>query len=388
MYEGMRTVWYASLLKSFPFMMLFGYGLNRHYYFDRMLRTDEFDMSRLFCYTECYHKSRTCYGMSHIKQFLSIKFCRFFMHQKLRPRTELRVFVKCNRIYLLIGAICLILCIKQSEAPFFWKYNAFTSFLFQRPEENTGWGSAFFLIYELGLAFLASFLFYLLVDYFPRRRRERSAFLLVLGELEVIDAEIGRLFAFLMFYTGVGTCVDQLMPDHVETLCGITLRDEEVYCHTRDIQTVTGEVLMEGNPDHINLFFGLKEMSEVILRQVDGIMGLPYAANLEDELLQLLTRLKGSRMLNLLSGMQASYIQVDENMGFICNYFPEDVIHLYFTYLQLQCFPYPKRLVIVEQSDPDSIKQAEEEWERVKREFPQSTEFLEKLRKGMGENQQ
>lgn len=308
------------------------------------------------------------------------------MYQKLKPRTELRIFVKCNWFYLLIGAICLVLCIKQSEAPFCWEYNTITSFMFQRPEENTGWGSAFFIVYQLGLAFLASFLFYLLVDYFPRRRRERSAFLLILDELEVIDTEIGRLFAFLMFYTGIGTRADQLMPDHVGDLCGIMLRDEEVYCHIRDIQTTTGEVLMEGDPDHINLFFGLREMSQVILSQVGGIMGLPYASNLEDELLQLLTMLKSSRMLNLLSGMQASYVQVEENTGFICNYVPEDVIHLYLVYLQLRGFPYPKHLVVVEQPDWDSIKQAEETWERVKREFPQSVEILEKLKKEMEES--
>lgn len=293
------------------------------------------------------------------------------------------MFIRRNIIYLFIAMLCVLLCIKRSEAPFLGDYNAITAFLFQRPEENTYAGAVFFFIYELGLAFLASFLFYVLVDYFPKRRKERIAFILVADKLESIDVLIGKLFAFLMFLTETGTRFDQLTPEKAVNLCGIPLSNKDVYCHTKDILIATEEIMAEGDPDYFNQFFGPKSVSEKIMNQIDDIMALPYAPNQEDLLLRLLTSLKHNRMLCLLSSMNDSYIQTEGAGSYICNYFLSDVFELYTLFLQLRTFPYPKHLVIIEAVDPDSIKQAEETWARMKHDFPESVKLLENVSQKM-----
>ena len=95
--------------------------------------------------------------------------------------------------------ICVLLYIKNTNVPFFWKYNTLTKFMFCRPQEGTVWSEAFNFFNQLGFAFIASFVFYLFVDYFPKRRRCQSVFGLISEKVETIDRLFGELFSFLMF---------------------------------------------------------------------------------------------------------------------------------------------------------------------------------------------
>ncbi len=87
----------------------------------------------------------------------------FITKLRLHPKTELGVFIKRNTTYLMICVLCILLCVKQSDAPYLWNYNVLTTILFEKPDSKSAWGSVFFFMYELGLAFLASFLFYLTI---------------------------------------------------------------------------------------------------------------------------------------------------------------------------------------------------------------------------------
>ena len=178
---------------------------------------------------------------------------------RLKERTEWQVFFQRNRIHIFLTTICIILCVKQSSAPFLWEYNLLTRFLFEIAEGPSVTASVVSILYNLGLAYLSSLLFYLVVDYFPKRRKERTAEGLIVDRIERIDHFISQLFSYLMFFVGVGSDLSQLKPESFSKLRGIPLQDKLHYCHTQDIIEQTGEIVEEGNPDCVNEFYSVKE---------------------------------------------------------------------------------------------------------------------------------
>lgn len=304
-------------------------------------------------------------------------FAPIIMKWSLKPRTELRVFMRRNAGWLIVSVVCVFIYIKQSNAPFWGNYTVFLSALFERPDDSTISGSIFYFFYELSFAFLTSFLFYLSIDYWPKRKKERSAFRLAASRIEEIDTTIGALFAFLLFLTDTGKTFLDLTPDKAHLLCGVELRNKEIYCHTTDKLAHTGEVHREGNPDCINQFYGLKEMASSVFSVMNGIMDLPYTVNLEDSLLRLLTSLGNNRLLCNLRDIPDIEPTVGTNGSITCNFSPEDVMALYCTLLKLRTFPYQKHIFSVEEADIKSIEEAKKTREEFKEKFPQSVEFYE-----------
>lgn len=58
------------------------------------------------------------------------------MKWSLKPRTELRVFMRRNAGWLIVSVVCVFIYIKQSNAPFWGNYTVFLSALFERPPED------------------------------------------------------------------------------------------------------------------------------------------------------------------------------------------------------------------------------------------------------------
>ena len=52
---------------------------------------------------------------------------KLFLKKALKERSEWQIFFQRNRIHVFLTIICIILCIKQSPAPFLWKYNRLTN---------------------------------------------------------------------------------------------------------------------------------------------------------------------------------------------------------------------------------------------------------------------
>ena len=112
---------------------------------------------------------------------------------RFKEQSEARVFFRRNRVHVLLTALCVVLCIKQSEAPFLGEYNLVTRILFLAPSPGTV-GSAFLnVLYNLGLAYMSALAFYLLVNYFPERKKEQKAFYFVIDHIERIDVLINQL---------------------------------------------------------------------------------------------------------------------------------------------------------------------------------------------------
>ena len=74
------------------------------------------------------------------------------------------------KVHIVLLIVSLLVICKFSDAPpiFF-----FFSFLFQRPNEGTAEYEILRIAENLSLAYIASLIFYILVDYLPNKRDEK-----------------------------------------------------------------------------------------------------------------------------------------------------------------------------------------------------------------------
>lgn len=296
--------------------------------------------------------------------FLKMKCC--FPQKK---QNEFTIFVQRNKIHFLLTLVCLIIIIKQSSAPFCWEYNKITEVLFMKPIDGTGLGETLSVLYNLGLAYISSLIFYLLVDYFPKRRKEKNAFIQIENHLEIIDMLINRLFSYLAFIAGMGSSPSEMMPSEIIQLHHIRLHNKQRPCHTIDTNLQLGEVEMEGNPDYINEFYSVRETSAHILESVDTIMGLPCSCNIENYIIEILGVIKNSRMIQLLSSMPESAVK-DENMAYICNYNQYDIYEVVYALSCLRRYEYAKHSFYTGEAAEEKIKDAQKMWEKLQNNTP------------------
>lgn len=120
-------------------------------------------------------------------------------------RREINLFIKRNRIQLLIASVCFVLTVKQMNASFPLQYNIVTSLLFEKNSENSRWFEFVEIINNLGFAYYSSLIFYFVVDYFPARKKEKKALNLVKDHISDIIMHIDYLLTALLFFADAGT---------------------------------------------------------------------------------------------------------------------------------------------------------------------------------------
>lgn len=313
----------------------------------------------------------------HFKQLIMAHRARRLLWHFSQKETEGHVFLRRNKVHLSITIICLMLCLKQCQAPFFWKYNLVTDFLFHRLSNETVLGAIFETLYNIGFAYFVSFLFYLIVDYFPKREKERRAFLLTIDHLEQIDSLINRLFSFLLFVTGKGACAEDVPPETLQGLCNISLRDNDRYCHTKDINLQSSEVEYEGHPDCLNEIDYVREICIAILAQINTIMSQPYVANLETNLLEILTVLKENRMISGYARMPNK--KNLNNKPYINNYSVFDINEAVTTLAFLRRYNYPSHKFITVAATAEEIEKSKKELQDFEKCYPESFALLNSI---------
>ena len=302
---------------------------------------------------------------------------------RLKEQSEFKIILRQNKLFLLLACVCVLLIIKHSQAPFPWEYNAVTKLLFLSPQADTAMGSVFEVCYTLGLSYLASLLFYFVVNYFPKRKRERRAFLLIKDRIERIDLFINRLISYLMFFAGLEGDPRKLTPDMLLSLCKIPFDGIGKPCHTTETNLSTGDIEAEGNPICISDIQDLRAISAAILSQTREILSLPYASNIEDDILETLGVLRNCTVLSRFSEMKDSY--VSPGMRYICNFSSLDLLEVLTALAYLQRHKYSKHLVITVAADPDSIEDAQVTYQEMLEKYPEQLRAIEMAQKQTSE---
>lgn len=300
---------------------------------------------------------------------------------------EIRLFIKRNRIQLLIASVCVILTVKQMNAPFPMQYNFVTSLLFERISENSRWFEVIEIINNLGFAYYSSLIFYFVVDYFPTRKKEKKALNLVKDHISDIIMHIDYLITALLFFTDLGTKMSctKINLCQLQKMTSLQLTLKPIVCNVAIVNKQSGEVEMGSQCEELNSFDTVQRECVIILKEIDFIKNHIGASQIENELVDKLSLLSENCYLNNMRHLKREYID-DGRGGLVCAAQTSDLLDLLKIHSTLCKLALKQRVCIIEKSTDQDKKDVLKSLKELKKNHPEAMEMYEKMQSKMIEN--
>ena len=114
-------------------------------------------------------------------------------------RRKIIIIIKELKVHIILLIISVILICKFSSAPLLFRWMTF----FLRPQEGTVAFEVFRIMENLSLAYIASLIFYLVVDYIPKKKSEEKAFELLKPHLVTLFMWMNRINSYFKCVTNI-----------------------------------------------------------------------------------------------------------------------------------------------------------------------------------------
>lgn len=296
-------------------------------------------------------------------------------------KREIKIFLRRNRIQLIIALLCVLLTIKQMEAPFIFKYNKMTSLLFEKIPQNSVWHEFIELINNLGFAYYSSLIFYFVVDYFPARRKEKAAFHLVKDHLSDLCRHLDCLFTDLLFFTGNGKTMEDLKGKSklLFTFPTMKLTLEPVLCNKEIMDKATGRLWQGSHCEELNSFHEIQNQCRAIMAAIDTINNHMGANELEEEIVRQLSILAENRYIDNMCHLNEVYLK-EGNNAIVCACQTSDFIELLRVYDSFSKLPIKQYFCVLEKATEEERQNILRDLEKLKKEHPESWEMYQALK--------
>ena len=172
-------------------------------------------------------------------------------------------------VHIVLVFISLFLICKYSSAPLF--LDVF-SFLLKKPREGTFQHEVFRILENLSLAYLASLIFYLIVDYIPKKREEKHTEKILEKNLTNLYMHMDKVCAYFDFIFGIDNLL-KISEEQKRVIDDFCFPDRQEFLMVQH----TKSDVCSGKP-HVELFdakqeiiFAGKGISNAI-KDIDGIL--------------------------------------------------------------------------------------------------------------------
>lgn len=159
-----------------------------------------------------------CIKIENLYVFLKIKSIIF----------KFVTFLK-NNVLALLLMISIYCVIRYSELPVIPFIPKIITDFFIKPNPNTNSYEAFRLLENLSLAYIASYIFYLIIDYFPNKKRAMNALELVKGELKFIHFNMGDLIKTINAIADIPESINNITLNDLHKLDEFVFSNETLY---------------------------------------------------------------------------------------------------------------------------------------------------------------
>lgn len=293
---------------------------------------------------------------------------------------NMKVFFKRNWIYLLITIVFMIVIIKQTSLSFIFNdYNVFTSFIFEKVDETNKWFEIIDIFNNLGFAYCSSYLFYLVVDYFPTRAREKKAYSLLKNNISDIIEHLSGLFCKLNLFINYieKTNIIHNKEEFIKRVLSLRMTKDPIYCDIKYTNTKTGEIEMQSNCEEINSYDSIRLECKAILEEISIMKNDYYFGHLESNIIETINLLQNNRYIN-------NAIWINDKLTDLCSSFTiscqsndiEELIDLYFILIKL---PINFRFCSIKILSESEVEKKKKEMEKLKNEHPEWFEMLDKI---------
>lgn len=207
---------------------------------------------------------------------------------------NLYTFLKRNKTLCIIFLLSVFVILKFSNFPILWFIPDFVRNIILKPQGNSIEYKFFELSYSFSLAYISSFLFYIIVDYIPKFKKEKIAFKIVHKYFESLNIDLEELIYIFLLNIDVYEECTILKESDLHKLEKTTLNRERIY-----FKKITPN--LERN-NYTFDFYDLNEdvrQSVISIREnIENVKTSLVVSDLSNELVRLVSNIDNNDFLN------------------------------------------------------------------------------------------
>ena len=277
-------------------------------------------------------------------------------------------------IHIVLIFISLFFICKFSSAPqFFYALG----FLLEKPSDGTFQYEVFRILENLSLAYLASLIFYLIVDYIPKKREEKHTEKILEKDLTNLYMHMDKVCAYFDFTFGIDNLlrISEEQKKIIDDFCFPNNKEFLMVKHTKSgIHSGQHVEWFDAKQEIITAGKGVTKS----LKDIDEILE-ENRANMS--FISLINEIRNSNFLEKITVIFSSTHIVVEGKIVECRYlnFYSDLIEFYKLKLKLQKYKFTKLGVKFRKATPDEINEWIQYQINIKKEHPEIQEISSQL---------
>lgn len=238
------------------------------------------------------------------------------MYKKHRALKEIWLFIRRHIIICVLCVVCAFIITKYSQLPMPDWLPQFFHNLFLCPSADTAHYEWLSLLNNLSLAFLASIIVYIVVQYIPERRKANKAFSLLRKEFVSLYSSMSQMICMYFFELGVTEKEEKIKLEQLSGVCEIDFSDFVRKCRIRDLK----------NGRYINcvsigytLYKDSLECYQQISKAIGKIKETKCSANLDNDIVNTISVIENNWFLRFFS-YEKSIIATSSKKNKIINF--------------------------------------------------------------------
>lgn len=289
-------------------------------------------------------------------------------------KKKIIVTIKELRVQIILLIISVFLICKFSSAPLMVGWMTF----FLRPQEKTMAFEVFRIMESLSLAYIASLIFYLVVDYIPKKKAEEKAF-------ELLKPHLVSLFMWMNGINSYFKCVMNVTDFSTVSQEKIKEIDDFYFTNKSKFFAETSYRNGISNRSDIAVFHGAKEIRNngksilKVYEDMDAISATMVQAS--SEVITLLSKIRNSEFLSKIIKIFKDKEESLNGEEVICRYlnFYRDLVEFSSLEMQLAQFDFDKITVEYREATMKEIKEWAEMQIKMREEHPEIEEYLKMI---------
>ncbi|GFI68739.1 hypothetical protein IMSAG249_00557 [Lachnospiraceae bacterium] len=279
-------------------------------------------------------------------------------------RRKIIIIIKELKIHIILLIISVILICKFSSAPLLFRWMTF----FLRPQEETVAFEVFRIMENLSLAYIASLIFYLVVDYIPKKKSEEKAFELLKPHLVTLFMWMNRINSYFKCVTDI-TDFSSVSQEKIKKIDDFHFNSKSLFYKETSYRNGIK------NGSDIAVFHGVKEIKDngklilEVYKDMDAISAIMVQAS--SSLISILSKIRNSKFLEKIIHIFNDDEVINET-EFVYRYFNfyKDMAEFAFLEMQLAQYDFDKITVVYREASESEILEWISLQSKIRKEHP------------------
>lgn len=221
-----------------------------------------------------------------------------------------RFFCRHRNHIVIMGlfCVCLFLSVKMSSIHVFPFLPPGIKRLFLRPADGSIWMEIGEYINNLGMAYIASILTYLVVQYIPGRQKAKKTFHLFENSFVALYMHMSELIGMYLFEIEKEKLKEnEVTVEDLKEINSVVLIDQEKWVRILDYRNgIRGNTVSHS----YNLYTDVKNNTALIIDEIKKIKNSPSAVFLDEDVVEIISKIESCRFLEMISYWSQPYIAI------------------------------------------------------------------------------